>query len=459
MDLTYKRKNAFKCASPDELKKIFDYNEGYKKYLDNGKTERETVAETIEMAKAHGYKEYRLGDKINKGDLLYYNNRGKALFIIKAGKADLAKNGIRIMVAHVDSPRLDLKQVPLYESNDMAFLKTHYYGGIKKYQWLALPLALHGVISLKDGSTVNVCVGEDESDPVFYITDLLPHLSQEYNEKTVASAFKGENLNVLIGGMPLEDAESNAVKMNALRLLNEKYGITEEDFLSAEIEAVPAIKAKDVGFDRAFVASYGHDDRVCAYPEITATFETDTDQTVLTILADKEEVGSEGNSGMQCILIKDIIDALAESYGVSSAVVRANSMCLSADVTAAYDPNYADAFEPRNSTFDGNMSLINYGVAMNKFTGSRGKSGSNDASAEFIGHLRAVFEKNNVIWQTGELGRVDLGGGGTVAKFLANYNIETVDLGVPVLSMHAPYELVSKADVYEAHKAFSAFIK
>ena len=459
MDLTYKRKNAFKCASPDELKKIFDYNECYKKYLDNGKTERETVTETIEMAKAHGYKEYRLGDKINKGDLLYYNNRGKALFIIKAGKADLAKNGIRIMVAHVDSPRLDLKQVPLYESNDMAFLKTHYYGGIKKYQWLALPLALHGVISLKDGSTVNVCVGEDESDPVFYITDLLPHLSQEYNEKTVASAFKGENLNVLIGGMPLEDAESNAVKMNALRLLNEKYGITEEDFLSAEIEAVPAIKAKDVGFDRAFVASYGHDDRVCAYPEITATFETDTDQTVLTILADKEEVGSEGNSGMQCILIKDIIDALAESYGVSSAVVRANSMCLSADVTAAYDPNYADAFEPRNSTFDGNMSLINYGVAMNKFTGSRGKSGSNDASAEFIGHLRAVFEKNNVIWQTGELGRVDLGGGGTVAKFLANYNIETVDLGVPVLSMHAPYELVSKADVYEAHKAFSAFIK
>ena len=294
---------------------------------------------------------------------------------------------------------------------------------------------------------------------MFYITDLLPHLSQEYNEKTVSSAFKGENLNVLIGGMPLQDADSNAVKMNALRLLNEKYGITEEDFLSAEIEAVPALKAKDVGFDRAFVASYGHDDRVCAYPEVTATFETDTDQTVLTILADKEEVGSEGNSGMQCILIKDIIDILADSYGVSSAVVRANSMCLSADVTAAYDPNYADAYEPKNSSFDGNMSLINYGVAMNKFTGSRGKSGSNDASAEFIGHLRSVFEKDGVIWQTGELGRVDLGGGGTVAKFLANYNIDTVDLGVPVLSMHAPYELVSKADVYEAHKAFSAFIK
>ena len=458
-DLSYQNKNAFDVLSEAELKEAQEYCEGYKKFLDNGKTERETVTETIEMARAKGYKEYRLGDKINKGDKLYYNNRGKALFIIKAGKADLAENGIRILVAHVDSPRLDLKQVPLYESSDMAFLKTHYYGGIKKYQWLALPLALHGVISLKDGSTVNVCVGEDESDPVFYITDLLPHLSQEYNEKTVSSAFKGENLNVLIGGMPLDGADSNAVKMNALKLLNDKYGITEEDFLSAEIEAVPALKAKDVGFDRAFVASYGHDDRVCAYPEITATFETDTDQTVLTILADKEEVGSEGNSGMQCILIKDIIDALAESYGVSSAVVRANSMCLSADVTAAYDPNYADAFEPRNASFDGNMSLINYGVAMNKYTGARGKSGSNDASAEFIGHLRAVFEKDGVIWQTGEFGRVDLGGSGTVAKFLANYNIETVDLGVPVLSMHAPYELVSKADVYEAHKAFSAFIK
>ena len=459
MSLTYKRQNAFKSASPEELKKIFDYNEGYKKYLDNGKTERETVTETIEMAKANGYTEYTLGDKINPGDKLYYNNRGKALFIIKAGKADLAKNGVRILVAHVDSPRLDLKQVPLYESCDMAFLKTHYYGGIKKYQWLALPLALHGVVALKSGEVVNVNVGEEDGDPVFYITDLLPHLSQEYNEKTVASAFKGENLNVLIGGIPADGDDAHLVKANALKLLNEKYGITEEDFLSAEIEAVPALKAKDVGFDRAFVASYGHDDRVCAYPEVTATLETETDQTVLTILADKEEVGSEGNSGMQCILIKDILDILADSYGVSSAVVRAHSMCLSADVTAAYDPNYADAFEPKNGSFDGNMSLINYGVAMNKFTGSRGKSGSNDASAEFIGHLRAVFEKDGVVWQTGELGRVDLGGGGTVAKFLANYNIDTVDLGVPVLSMHAPYELVSKADVYEAHKAFSAFIK
>ena len=453
MELTYKRTNVYKVASPDEVKAIMDYSEGSKKYLDNGKTERETVAETVVMAEKAGYKPYTLGSKINAGDKLYYNNRGKSLFILKVGTANLAENGIRIMVAHVDSPRLDLKQVPLYEKADMAFLKTHYYGGIKKYHWLTIPLALHGVVILGDGTKLNITVGEDDSDPVFYITDLLPHLSQEYAEKPVSRAFSAENLNILIGGIPMEGAEGDAVKMKALHYLNEKYGITEEDFLSAEIEAVPAVKARDVGFDRAFVASYGHDDRVCAYPEVTATLETETEQTVLTILADKEEVGSEGNSGMQCILIKDIIDHLAASFGLESSVVRANSMCLSADVTAGFDPDFAEAFEKNNA------SLMNHGVAMNKFTGARGKSGSNDASCEYIGHLRRVFAKNNVVWQTGELGRVDLGGGGTVAKFLANYNIDTVDLGVPVLSMHAPYELIAKADIYQAHKAFSAFIK
>ena len=453
MDLTYKRNHAFKGLSQDELKKIFDYNEGYKKFLDNGKTERETVAETIEMAKANGYKEYTLGTKIEKGDKLYYNNRGKALFLIKAGKADLAKNGIRILVAHVDSPRLDLKQVPLYESADMAFLKTHYYGGIKKYQWLALPLALHGVIALKSGEVVNVNVGEEDGDPVFYITDLLPHLSQEYNEKTVASAFKAENLNVLIGGIPAEGEDSNPVKMNALRLLNQKYGITEEDFLSAEIEAVPALKAKDVGFDRAFVASYGHDDRVCAYPEITATFETETDQTILTILADKEEVGSEGNSGMQCGVYEDIINEIAMAFGKSSALVRRNSKCLSADVTACYDPNFAFAYERRNS------SMLSCGTAICKFTGSGGKGGSNDASAEFMGFVRKMLDDNGIIWQTAELGKVDAGGGGTVAKFIAKLNIDVIDIGVPVISMHAPYELISKADLYSTYEAFVAFIK
>ncbi|MCQ2409368.1 MAG: aminopeptidase [Clostridia bacterium] len=459
MDLTYKRKNVFQEADKKEMKAIMDYAEGYKKFLDNGKTEREAVYETIELAKKNGYKEYTLGSKIKKGDKLFYNNRGKSLFLIKAGSADIAENGIRIMVAHVDSPRLDLKQVPMFEKAGIAYLKTHYYGGIKKYQWLTIPVALHGVVILKDGSKVTIKVGEDEKDPVFYISDLLPHLSQDISEKKVSQAFEAENLNIVIGGIPSGNDEKNAVKKGVLEILNKKYGISEEDFLSAEIEAVPAYKAKDVGFDRSFIASYGHDDRVCAYPEITATLETETDQTVLTVLADKEEIGSEGNSGMQCILIQDIIDMIASSYGVSPALVRASSKCLSADVTAAFDPNYPAAFEPQDGSYDGNMSRAGQGVAMNKFTGSRGKSGSNDASAEFVGYLRKIFAEENVIWQTGELGKVDLGGGGTVAKYLARYNIDTVDLGVPVLSMHAPYELISKADVYSAHKAFSAFIK
>lgn len=453
MDLTYKRQNVYALADGNERALINEYNEGYKKFLDNGKTERETVAETVAMVEKAGYKPYKLGDVINKGDKLYYNNRGKGLFILRAGTADIAENGVRILVAHVDSPRLDLKQVPLFEKADIAYLKTHYYGGIKKYQWLTIPLALHGVVVLKDGKKVNVNIGENDCDPVFYITDLLPHLSQEINTKTIAEGFQAENLNLIVGGIPAEGEEKDAVKRGVLQLLNEKYGITEEDFLSAELEAVPAVKAKDVGLDRAFVASYGHDDRVCAYPEITATLQTETAQTVLTILADKEEIGSEGNTGMQCILIRDILDEIAKSYGVNPAVLRANSTCLSADVTAGYDPAYASAFEEMN------VGFVGKGVTMNKFTGARGKSGSNDASAEFVGRLRGVFAKENVIWQTGELGRVDLGGGGTVAKFIANNNIDTVDMGVPVLSMHAPYELVSKADVYSAHKAFSAFVK
>ncbi len=453
MDLTYKRTNIYAVADEQELKAIQDYNEGYKRFLDGGKTERETVAETIAMVEAAGYKAYTLGDKINKGDKLYYNNRGKALFILRAGTADVAKEGVRILVAHVDSPRLDLKQVPLYEKSDMAYLKTHYYGGIKKYQWLTIPLALHGVVALKDGSVKQIRIGEEEGDPVFYITDLLPHLSQELNTKTIGEGFNAENLNLLVGGVPVKGEDKDAVKKGVLALLNKNYGISEEDFLSAELEAVPAVKAKDVGFDRAYVASYGHDDRVCAYPEITATLETRTEQTVLTILADKEEIGSEGNTGMQCVLISDLLDAIAASYGVNAAVVRAHSKCISADVTAGYDPAYASAFEEMNAGF------VNHGVAMNKFTGSRGKSGSNDASAEYVGYLRSVFAKEGVIWQTSELGRVDLGGGGTVAKFIAKNNIDTVDMGVPVLSMHAPYELVSKADVYSAHKAFSAFVK
>lgn len=459
MDLTYKRKNAFETGDKKFLRDAMEYADGYKSFLDSSKTEREAVETAIELAKFYEFREYTLGDKINKGDKLYYNNRGKNLFLIKAGTADIAKNGIRIMVAHVDSPRLDLKQVPLFEKADIAYFKTHYYGGIKKYQWLTIPLALHGVVILKDGTKVNITIGENEDDPVFYISDLLPHLSQDISEKKVSQAFEAENLNIIVGGIPAAGEEKNAVKKGVLDILNRKYGISEEDFISAEIEAVPAYKAKDVGFDRSFIASYGHDDRVCAYPELTATFGMETDQTVLTILADKEEIGSEGNSGMQCILIKDIIDMIADSYGVPSAIMRAASKCISADVTSAFDPNYASAFEPQDGSFEGNMAKAGFGVAMNKFTGARGKSGSNDASAEFVGFLRQAFAERNVVWQTSELGKVDLGGGGTVAKYLAKYNIDTVDIGVPVLSMHAPYELISKADVYSAHKAFSAFIK
>lgn len=453
MDLTYKKQNIYANADKAEKARIAEYCEGYKKFLDNGKTEREAVSYTVKLAEKNGYKPYALGDKIQKGDKLYYNNRGKGLFLIRAGKADLAANGVRILVAHIDSPRLDLKQVPLFEKSDLAYLKTHYYGGIKKYQWLTIPLALHGVVVLKNGKKIDLAIGEKDDDPVFYITDLLPHLSQEINAKSVNEAFQAENLNLIVGGMPVEGEDKDAVKKGVLTLLNEKYGITEEDFLSAELQAVPAVKARDVGLDRAFVAAYGHDDSVCAYPEITATFETDTDQTVLTILADKEEIGSEGNTGMQCVLINDLLNELAASFGVNPAVLRARSKCLSADVTAGYDPMYASAFE------ENNVGKVGYGVTMNKFTGARGKSGSNDASAEYIGYLRGVFDKENVTWQTGELGRVDLGGGGTVAKFIAKINIDTVDMGVPVLSMHAPYELVSKADVYSAHKAFSAFVK
>lgn len=453
MDYTYKRQNVYALADERQLGVISEYAEGYKKFLDNGKTEREVVAESVAMIEAQGYKAYVLGDKINPGDKLYYNNRGKGLFIIRAGKADVAKNGVRILVAHVDSPRLDLKQVPLYEKADMAYLKTHYYGGIKKYQWLTIPLALHGVVMLKDGSKVTLNVGEDENDPVFYITDLLPHLSQELNTKTIADGFQAENLNLLVGGIPVKGDEKDAVKKGVLNILNAKYGICEEDFISAELEAVPAVKAKDVGFDRAYVASYGHDDRVCAYPEITATLEANTDQTVMCILADKEEIGSEGSTGMQCVLINDLLNEIAKSYGANPSVVRENSKCISADVTAGFDPAFASAFE------DMNAGHVNFGVTMNKFTGARGKSGSNDASAEYIGYLRQVFAKAGIVWQTGELGRVDLGGGGTVAKFISNMNIDTVDMGVPVLSMHAPYELISKADLYTAHQAFVAFVE
>ncbi len=453
-ELSYKKENIFENASEEKIEKIYAYAEGYKAFLDAAKTEREAVCEGIRMAEAAGFSAYTLGDQLKSGDLRYYNNRDKSLFLFRIGTRDMEKDGIRILAAHIDSPRLDLKQNPLYEDSGLAFFKTHYYGGIKKYQWTAIPLALHGVVIKADGERVDIVIGEDDRDPVFYITDLLPHLAQDQMTRTLASAIPGESLNIVIGGAPFrDDAADNKIKLNVLHILDEKYGIKEEDFISAELSAVPAFRARDIGFDRALIGAYGHDDRVCAYPEISAVLETDTEHTVMAILADKEEIGSYGVSGMQSCLLRDMIELLASAAGKNPILVRAKSICLSADVNAAFDPNFPEVYERRNS------AMLSAGATMSKFTGSRGKSGTSDASAEFVGRIRRVFSEYGVSWQTAELGKVDGGGGGTVAMFIANMNIDTIDLGVPVISMHAPYELVSKADVYATYEAFLAFLK
>lgn len=455
--LSYKRTNVYETADSALMSEIFDFAEGYKHFLNEGKTERECCAYVEGAVKEAGYEAFEFGRKLQAGDKVYYNNRGKNIYLIKVGTEDIAKDGIRILASHIDSPRLDLKQLPLYESEGVALGKTHYYGGIRKYQWATMPLALHGVIALKDGTTVTVKVGEDEEDPVFYISDLLPHLAAKQNQKPLGTAIEGEQLNIWFGNIPYTAAteeDEKTVKNNVLHLLHDRYGITEADFMSAELAAVPAFKARDVGFDRSLLGSYGHDDRVCAYPAWKACLDETSDKhTVMVILADKEEIGSEGTTGMQCAIFTDLIDELAASFGVSAAAIRAHSMCLSADVTAAYDPNYPEVCEKTNSVF------LSCGAGVMKFTGARGKSGSNDANAEFFGYLRNLFDENGVVWQTGELGKVDEGGGGTVAKFVAKCNIDTIDIGVPVISMHSPWEVVSKADLYENYLAFRAFIK
>ena len=455
-ELSYKRTNVYEVADEAKMKAIYDYAKGYAAFLDAGKTEREACAYAVKAAIAAGYKPYAFGQKLQPGDKVYYNNRGKNLYLIHVGSEDVAKCGIRILASHIDSPRIDLKQVPLYEANGIAFAKTHYYGGIRKYQWATIPLALHGAVAKKNGEVLEVAIGEDENDPIFYISDLLPHLAAKQNAKTLGEGIGGEDLNIWLGNVPYtaaKDEKDKTVKENLLRILNEKYGMVEADFLSAELSLVPAFKARDLGFDRGLIAAYGHDDRVCSYPAYTALFDTKTDKTVMVVLADKEEVGSDGVTGMQSAIFTDLINAIAESFGASSAAVRAHSKCLSADVNAGFDPNFTSVLEPLNATY------ISCGAGLTKFTGARGKSGSSDASAEFVGEVRKIFDDNGVIWQTGELGAVDVGGGGTVAKFIANMNIDTVDIGVPVISMHAPYEVVSKADVYEVYKAFCAFVK
>ena len=449
--LFYEKKTVWETGPAERIEKAYAYAEDYTKYLDAAKTEREAVTESIHMAEKHGFRPYTFGTPMKAGDKFYYNNRDKSLYLFSIGTEDI-NQGIRITASHIDSPRLDLKQVPVFEESGMCYFKTHYYGGIRKYQWLALPLALHGVVVKENGDVVNVVIGEDEGDPVLYITDLLPHLAYAQNDKTLGKAFDPEKLNLLVGSRPLEGEEANAVKATVLQYLYDRYGITEEDFLSAELCAVPAGKARDLGLDRSMICSYGHDDRVCAYPALTAFLETtDTKHTTMCILADKEETGSDGVTGMKSHLILDLIVEIAKALGGNEAQVRAASKCLSSDVAAVYDPSYADVFEKRNS------SILGCGVSMCKFTGSKGKSGTSDASAELVAWVRRCFNAAGVVWQTCELGKIEAGGGGTVAKYLANHNIDTVDVGVGVLSMHAPYEAISKVDLYEAYRAFCAF--
>ncbi len=451
-NLFFKQANAYDKMSAEERTAMHEYAKGYVDFMAKAKTERECVSYAVEAAKANGYKEYTFGQAMKAGDKFYFNNRGKSIYLFRIGSEPI-ECGIRISAAHVDSPRIDLKQHPVYEDGNMGFFKTHYYGGIKKYQWTAIPLSLHGVVTKLDGTNVDFNIGEDEGDPVFYINDLLPHLAQNQMSKDAREIIPGESLNILIGSEPYPDEEaSERIKLNILSILNEKYGITEADFMSAEISAVPAFPPRDIGFDRSLIGAYGHDDRVCSYPAITAMFDTDDSvHTCMAILADKEETGSDGNTGMKTWCFVDIINEIATAMGGNPNVVRMNSKCLSADVNAAYDPNFADAFEKRNS------SHVNEGVVLTKFTGSRGKSGTNDASAEFVGFVRSIFDKAGVVWQTAELGKVDVGGGGTVAKYISEKNIEVVDLGVAVISMHAPYEVISKADLYMTYKAIAAF--
>ncbi len=453
-ELAYRKQNYFELADKAERKAIFSYAEGYMKFLDAAKTEREACDFAVRTAQKAGFTEFKFGDALHAGDKKYFVNRGKSVVVFRVGTLPLEEDGLRIIASHIDAPRIDIKQNPLYEDSGMAFLKTHYYGGIKKYQWTAIPLALHGVIALKNGETVKVRIGEDPKDPVFYINDLLPHLGQEQMSGNAGKLIDGEQLNVLVGGLPYPDEDvSDKIKLNVLDILHDKYGITEEDFLSAELSAVPAFSARDVGFDRALIGAYGHDDRVCAYPALTAVVDNETPHTVLAMLVDKEEIGSEGNTGIQSKVYEDLMEEISVALGANFRKVRAHSKCLSSDVTAAFDPNFAGVYEKMNA------AILSCGTAMCKFTGSRGKSGSNDANAEFIGEVRKMFADEGVIWQTSELGRVDVGGGGTVAKFVANLNIDTVDLGVPVISMHAPWEVISKADLYSNYKAFLAFMK
>lgn len=439
-------------AAPDQVKEAAEFCEGYKTFLDEGKTERECVKAAEALLKAAGYTVFDEHKAYKAGDKVYTINRGKSLIATTYGTKPVAE-GVRINGAHIDSPRLDLKPNPLYEKQDMALLKTHYYGGIRKYQWGTTPLAMHGVVIKKNGEAVHISLGENPGDPVFCITDLLPHLAAEQDGRTLKDGLKGEELNVVIGSIPYADEEiKEPVKLLALQLLHERYGIVEGDFMRAEIEMVPAGKAQDVGLDRSMIGAYGQDDRVCAYTALMAEIETKMPAyTTVTILTDKEEIGSTGNTGLNSNYVGDYITWLAEAQGANPKEVFRNSVCLSSDVNAAFDPTFPGVHDPLNACY------LNKGCVLTKYTGARGKAGSSDASAELMAKIIAIMEEAGVYWQIGELGAVDAGGGGTIAQFVARLNIDVVDLGVPILSMHSPFELSAKLDVYHTYKAFRAF--
>ena len=445
--LTYQKKNGYDRLGPGDLEAMEDYCREYKAFLDAGKTERECVDRAVAMAEAAGFRAYQRGMALKPGDKVYRVNRGKAVMFAVMGRQGLDR-GVNIAAAHIDSPRLDLKQNPLYEAEELAYFKTHYYGGIRKYQWVTIPLELHGVVALKDGRTIRVSVGSGEGDPLFIINDLLPHLGAEQSKKPLGQAIPAESLNILVGSRPLaDDEEADRVKIAVLELLNRKYGIVEEDFISAELSAVPAFRASDVGFDRSLIGAYGHDDRVCAFASLAALLQLDTpERTAVCMLADKEEIGSEGVSGMQSSAFDTFMTDLCDGQKVALGACYEKSFCLSADVTAAYDPNFTEVYEKRNS------ALVNYGMGLCKYTGARGKSGASDASAEVVAYVRRVLDEAGVVWQMAELGKVDAGGGGTVACYMANRDIDTLDAGVPVLSMHAPFETVGKLDCYMTYR-------
>lgn len=461
-DLTKKYEYAWEKYSDEDLKKVFDLSDRYKNFMTIAKTERECVDEFVVLAEKQGYRDLNKiienNESLKAGDKVYVNHMGKSLALFLIGKESLEK-GMRILGAHIDSPRLDLKQNPLYEDTDLAMMETHYYGGVKKYQWVTIPLSIHGVMIRKDGTSVKVVIGEDANDPVVGISDLLVHLSADQMQKKVSNAIEGEDLNILVGSIPIKDKEAkNRVKLNILKLLNEKYGIVEEDFVSAELEVVPAGAARDYGLDRSMVLAYGHDDRICGYTSFEAMLEmTEAEKTCVTLLVDKEEVGSIGATGMHSKFfenaVAEIMDRMGEYSDIKVRRALSNSKMLSSDVSAAFDPNYPSVMERNNCAYFGK------GIVFSKYTGSRGKSGCNDANAEFVGQIRNIMDKYGVTWQTAELGKVDQGGGGTIAYILAQYGMEVIDCGVALHNMHAPWEVASKADIYETMRGYYAFLK